>query len=203
MEKLISFLAKNLISVLGITILTGATVATSAMGVAKVANSFTTADLEVPHGQIEGASSSSAVSSADSSAFAGGASSASSVSVAGTMGSAGGSANTNNQCIITLSGNQYDVTSLKTSHSGGDIFTCGTDMTAVYQGKHGSNLSRMSQYLISSNSTGNSTVISSSGGSSTGSSASSIKREDDEHENEKRSENRNEDHEEEGEIESE
>ena len=58
-----------------------------------------------------------------------------------------------NACIITLSGQQYDVTSLRSTHSGGDIFSCGTDMTQRYISKHGSNLSRMQQYL-STNITG-------------------------------------------------
>jgi len=52
-------------------------------------------------------------------------------------------------CIITLFGQQYDVTTLRTTHSGGDIFKCGTDMTAVYQNRHGTNLSRMQPYLVS------------------------------------------------------
>lgn len=57
--------------------------------------------------------------------------------------------NTNN-CIITLSGQQYDVTTLRQTHSGGDVFQCGADMTAVYQKKHGSNLSMMQKYLVTS-----------------------------------------------------
>lgn len=55
--------------------------------------------------------------------------------------------NNSNLCIITLQGQQYDVTSLRSTHSGGDIFKCGTDMTAVYQGKHGTSLARMQPYL--------------------------------------------------------
>ena len=54
----------------------------------------------------------------------------------------------NNQCIVTISGTQYDVTRLRTTHSGGDVFKCGTDMTSAYQGKHGTNMSRMQAYLI-------------------------------------------------------
>ena len=56
---------------------------------------------------------------------------------------------TSNACIVTLFGQQYDVTTLRSTHSGGDIFKCGTDMTAVYQNRHGTNLSRMQPYLIS------------------------------------------------------
>lgn len=53
-----------------------------------------------------------------------------------------------NACLITLWGQQYDVTSLRDTHSGGDVFVCGTDMTAVYQSQHGTNLSRMQSYLV-------------------------------------------------------
>ena len=55
-----------------------------------------------------------------------------------------------NQCLIVVSGQQYNVTSLRSSHSGGDIFQCGTDMTGIYQGKHGSKLSLIQKYLITS-----------------------------------------------------
>lgn len=67
-----------------------------------------------------------------------------------------------NQCIITLFGNRYDVTSLRKTHSGGDIFKCGTDMTTVYQGRHGTNLARMQPYLLTGGS--GSTGSTSSGG---------------------------------------
>ncbi|MEK7165682.1 MAG: hypothetical protein AAB874_02645, partial [Patescibacteria group bacterium] len=50
-------------------------------------------------------------------------------------------------------GRQYDVTPLKSTHSGGDIFQCGTDMTAVYQKQHGTDTSRMTAYLITTGST--------------------------------------------------
>ena len=51
-------------------------------------------------------------------------------------------------CIITLFGKQYDVTSLRNTHPGGDVFVCGTDQTALYTGKHGTNLNRMQPYLV-------------------------------------------------------
>jgi len=57
-----------------------------------------------------------------------------------------------NLCIVTLSGQQYDVTSLRSSHPGGDVFVCGSDQTALYQSQHGSNLSRMQKYLYNPNS---------------------------------------------------
>lgn len=66
---------------------------------------------------------------------------------------------TNTGCIITLSGQQFDVTSLRSSHSGGDIFNCGTDMTSVYNNKHGTSLSRMQKYLVATNGSGTPTVL--------------------------------------------
>lgn len=57
------------------------------------------------------------------------------------------------KCVITLFGKQYDVTTLATTHSGGNVFNCGTDMTATYQNQHGTNLSRMQPYLITSSGT--------------------------------------------------
>lgn len=53
-------------------------------------------------------------------------------------------------CIVTLFGVQYDVSPLQTGHTGGNIFVCGTDMTATYQGMHGTNVSRMTAYLLTS-----------------------------------------------------
>jgi hypothetical protein len=51
-------------------------------------------------------------------------------------------------CIVTIFGVQYDVEPLKTNHTGGDVFICNTDMTAVYQGMHGTNVSRMASFLV-------------------------------------------------------
>jgi hypothetical protein len=66
-----------------------------------------------------------------------------------------------NVCIITLSGKQYNVTSLaagghpgptgSTLNGGNGFFKCGTDMTAVYNSQHGASLSRMAPYLVKSN----------------------------------------------------
>ena len=60
------------------------------------------------------------------------------------------SINTAGNCIITLFGNRYDITTLRQAHSGGNVFNCGADMTAVYQGRHGTNVSRMQIYLVNS-----------------------------------------------------
>jgi cytochrome b involved in lipid metabolism len=56
-------------------------------------------------------------------------------------------ANSNGLCLVTISGQKYDVTKLASTHSGGNIFKCGTDMTSIYNVQHGSGLSRMNQYL--------------------------------------------------------
>lgn len=66
-----------------------------------------------------------------------------------------------NQCIVTVFGRQYDVTNLVKTHSGGNIFNCGTDMSSIYQGKHGSNISVIQPYLYitsSSNTNTGSTI---------------------------------------------
>ena len=63
------------------------------------------------------------------------------------------------QCIIMISGSQYDVTKLRTTHSGGDVFKCGTDMTSVYIGRHGTDMSRMQAYLINSTNSNTSTGV--------------------------------------------
>lgn len=51
-------------------------------------------------------------------------------------------------CIVTVFGKQYDVTTLRSTHSGGDVFTCGTDMTAIYQGRHGTGVNLIAPYLV-------------------------------------------------------
>lgn len=69
-----------------------------------------------------------------------------------------------NRCIVTLFGQQYDVTTLQSTHSGGNVFNCGTDTTAAYQQKHGTNVSMMQPYLVintvgTTGSTGNSPPV--------------------------------------------
>lgn len=56
----------------------------------------------------------------------------------------------NNRCLITIQGKRYDVTSLRSTHSGGDVFQCGADMTATFFGQHNQTLldTTMRQYLI-------------------------------------------------------
>lgn len=58
------------------------------------------------------------------------------------------SVSNDDKCIITVFGKQYDVTSLRKSHPGGDIYNCGADMSENYRKQHGTNTSRISQYQI-------------------------------------------------------
>lgn len=58
-------------------------------------------------------------------------------------------ATTDNRCIITISSQQYDVTSFRSQHKGGDIFKCGADMTEAFNNKHGQKqLDYISQFKI-------------------------------------------------------
>jgi hypothetical protein len=57
-------------------------------------------------------------------------------------------ANAAGTCIVTIFGKQYDVAPLQTSHSGGNVFTCGTDMSSVYQGMHGTNISKIASFIV-------------------------------------------------------
>ena len=52
------------------------------------------------------------------------------------------------QCIVTVFGEKYDVTSLQSAHSGGNVFECGTDMSEVFESQHGSDVSRIESYKI-------------------------------------------------------
>lgn len=92
-------------------------------------------------------------------------------------------------CLITVSGNTYNVQSLRSTHPGGDVFVCDTDMTSMFNKAHGSNYSMLQPYLITSGST--STSGSSTTSSSVGSTITQPKslwkeqeREDDEYEEE-------------------
>lgn len=54
-----------------------------------------------------------------------------------------------NLCIITIDGVKYDITSYKDIHSGGDIFTCGADMSATFWSRHNQRqLNQMQRYKI-------------------------------------------------------
>lgn len=52
-------------------------------------------------------------------------------------------------CIVTIDSVKYDVTRLRSTHSGGDIFSCGTDMSQTFWSRHNNRiLQRMQQYKI-------------------------------------------------------
>lgn len=54
-----------------------------------------------------------------------------------------------NLCIITISGQKYDVTQFQYQHQGGNIFQCGTDMSVIFTNQHQKNyLNKMKRYLI-------------------------------------------------------
>ena len=53
------------------------------------------------------------------------------------------------RCIITIDGAKYDVTQFRSMHSGGNIFSCGSDMSATFWSQHGQGtLNQMAQYRI-------------------------------------------------------
>ena len=52
-------------------------------------------------------------------------------------------------CVIQIDGVKYEITALTRSHSGGNVFTCGTDMSAIFWGRHNARiLQMMAQYKI-------------------------------------------------------
>jgi len=54
-----------------------------------------------------------------------------------------------NRCLIMIQGVKYDVTDFRKIHSGGDIFQCGKDMTAIFLGQHNtSTLQQMAKYRV-------------------------------------------------------
>ena len=53
------------------------------------------------------------------------------------------------RCIISINGVSYDVTQFRFIHDGGDIFTCGKDMTSVFFGQHDTQtLQKMEKYRL-------------------------------------------------------
>jgi len=53
-------------------------------------------------------------------------------------------------CVVMISGKKYDVSQLRNTHSGGNIFTCSTDMTNTFFSQHNQSMlnSTMLKYLI-------------------------------------------------------
>ena len=62
-----------------------------------------------------------------------------------------GNGDNSGRCIITVFGKSYDVTPLQTSHPGGNVFVCGADNSSAYQSAHGTNVSRIQPYLVTTN----------------------------------------------------
>ena len=55
---------------------------------------------------------------------------------------------TSDKCIITIQGGHYDVTEFRYQHPGGNIYKCGTDMTAAFQGKHKGYLPMIAKFKV-------------------------------------------------------
>ena len=52
-------------------------------------------------------------------------------------------------CIVRIDGVSYDVTQFRKMHGGGDIFSCGSDMSASFWSAHGqSTLQKMQRYRL-------------------------------------------------------
>ena len=100
-------------------------------------------------------SSSSISSSSESSSSI--PSSSSSSETSSTTSSSTSSIVTSNKCIVTIKGSKYDVTTLRNTHSGGDIFNCNTDMSTTFTNQHGNDLARIKQYLVTT--TGTKTTV--------------------------------------------
>lgn len=52
----------------------------------------------------------------------------------------------NKLCLITINDEKYDVEALRSTHPGGDIYVCDTDMTETFNSKHGMDYERLSKY---------------------------------------------------------
>lgn len=51
----------------------------------------------------------------------------------------------NSGCIIQIDGVRYEVSSLQRTHSGGNVFTCGSDMSAIFWGRYNQKILQMMQ----------------------------------------------------------
>jgi cytochrome b involved in lipid metabolism len=53
-------------------------------------------------------------------------------------------------CVVMVSGKKYDVSQLRNTHSGGNVFVCNTDMTNTFFSKHNQQMlnTTMVKYLI-------------------------------------------------------
>jgi hypothetical protein len=180
MQIISQLLERKVVPIAIVTLLTVLTLGTSAMGVAKVAGSFSQKDSDTTRvlgaeiskqesvetisisdqekedqGSVKSTNSgkpsgsSKPISNTNSSQVKPVNTIAPSTNGVVSTGSITPSPSTNsNACIITIFGKQYDVTSLRTTHSGGDVFACGTDQSATYQSKHGTSVARLASYLV-------------------------------------------------------
>ena len=53
-------------------------------------------------------------------------------------------------CVIRIFGQYYDVSVLGSTHTGGNVFVCGTNQDALYMSIHGTNVNRIVPYLLPS-----------------------------------------------------
>lgn len=52
-------------------------------------------------------------------------------------------------CLITIDSVRYDVTNFRNQHSGGDVFTCGADLSQLFHDRHSNKfLDIMAQFRI-------------------------------------------------------
>lgn len=52
-------------------------------------------------------------------------------------------------CIVTIDGTKYDMIHFKNLHSGGNIFSCGTDMSNIFWSQHSQRqLNQLQRYKI-------------------------------------------------------
>lgn len=186
MEKLITFFSQKTFPVLIGIMLTSITLGTTGLSIIKASQSLASnINTEVPEVRAVNSEERVAVESSGSQVVA---KSIPSTSPGKSAAAAPTTLNTSispsqstqvavdNRCLVTLFGKQYDVTSLRSSHPGGNVFVCGTDMSATYQSAHGTDVSRMQQYLVTGNSTAAGTSSNSSStstGTNTGASSQS------------------------------
>lgn len=87
-------------------------------------------------------------------------------------------------CIITVFGKTYDVQRLRSTHGGGDIFVCNSDMTTAYQNAHGSSTSKLTAYAVTASGGQTGQTGQTSGGSTSVSGSHDDDRDDDDDEEE-------------------
>ena len=70
--------------------------------------------------------------------------------VSGTVTVSASASDTFSSCVIRIFGQYYDVSVLGSTHSGGNVFVCGTNQDALYSSIHGTNVNRIVPYLLPS-----------------------------------------------------